>query len=457
MFNSLRSKSSASVQTVSNKLKLKKTTAGDDHNVSLMVAEYENIHVVLQKIIDDATRLQVSWHDMAYTQLGISEAFKDLYNPIATSVDETDEPRITRVATPTPQLQCALNFQDTCTGLQQELVDEITGIESLLLRPATDAQAYLLPLKKDIKKRDKTRVDYENALSKSTKLKRKPGRTPKEEVQLEKAQSETQVLLAMFEEADTHLRKTLFPLINAASEIIPYLLASVVLIQNRLLGIYYTIMHEFCLDNNFPSPAPDMDVVASDWSGSFQPIVEKVESFAIVRKHSLPMVRRSATDRPPVRHTTSLQRPPTVRIPSAPASNSLPPATSTESPQPSSNTYSKTAMLGNSGVPTDFTTATVLRGKHSMSSLQHGQYSASFSQAAIAKKKPPPPPVPKIKPQCQFVEALYDFQGEGVGDLSFRAGDRIRIIQKTDTDQDWWQGELGGCQGHFPANYCRLI
>lgn len=50
MLSSLRSKSSASVQTVSNKLKFKKRSADDDHNVSLMVREYENIHVVLQKV-----------------------------------------------------------------------------------------------------------------------------------------------------------------------------------------------------------------------------------------------------------------------------------------------------------------------------------------------------------------------------------------------------------------------
>ncbi len=51
--------------------------------------------------------------------------------------------------------------------------------------------------------------------------------------------------------------------------------------------------------------------------------------------------------------------------------------------------------------------------------------------------------------------AQYAFNGQGEGDLSFREGDRIKIVKKTDTLDDWWVGELGGVEGNFPANYCK--
>lgn len=54
--------------------------------------------------------------------------------------------------------------------------------------------------------------------------------------------------------------------------------------------------------------------------------------------------------------------------------------------------------------------------------------------AIAAKKKPPPPPPPKsraLKKLDEYVVAIYDFQGQSDGDLSFREGDRIKIIQKT--------------------------
>ncbi|EON97038.1 putative sh3 domain signaling protein [Phaeoacremonium minimum UCRPA7] len=76
----------------------------------------------------------------------------------------------------------------------------------------------------------------------------------------------------------------------------------------------------------------------------------------------------------------------------------------------------------------------------------------------IGKKKPPPPPPPKRIPSTrpdEYVVALYDFVGQGAGDLSFSEGDMIKIVKKTNTDQDWWVGELAGVRGNFPANYCK--
>ena len=80
-----------------------------------------------------------------------------------------------------------------------------------------------------------------------------------------------------------------------------------------------------------------------------------------------------------------------------------------------------------------------------------------FQQAAIAKKKPPPPPPKRIgSSNSLFAVALYAFDGQNNGDLSFREGDRIKVVKKTDSTDDWWEGELNGAKGSFPANYCKL-
>ena len=85
------------------------------------------------------------------------------------------------------------------------------------------------------------------------------------------------------------------------------------------------------------------------------------------------------------------------------------------------------------------------------------QSSSSIASSIAGKKKPPAPPVKK-KPsfQAQFVTALYDFTGQGEGDLSFREGQQIRVVKKSDSTDDWWLGELDGVQGSFPANYVKL-
>jgi amphiphysin len=79
---------------------------------------------------------------------------------------------------------------------------------------------------------------------------------------------------------------------------------------------------------------------------------------------------------------------------------------------------------------------------------------SSSSVNSEKKRPPPPPPKPSVSPKPDFVVARYDFAGESQGDLAFRAGDRIKIVKKTDSLEDWWEGELNGNRGMFPRNYC---
>lgn len=52
------------------------------------------------------------------------------------------------------------------------------------------------------------------------------------------------------------------------------------------------------------------------------------------------------------------------------------------------------------------------------------------------------------------VTATHVFAGEQPGDLSFVPGDRITVITKTDSQFDWWEGQLeDGRVGIFPANF----
>ena len=56
-------------------------------------------------------------------------------------------------------------------------------------------------------------------------------------------------------------------------------------------------------------------------------------------------------------------------------------------------------------------------------------------------------------PSPVTVTAMYDFAGQSAGDLAFREGDLIRVLKKTGSTDEWWEGELNGVKGSFPANY----
>jgi amphiphysin len=87
-------------------------------------------------------------------------------------------------------------------------------------------------------------------------------------------------------------------------------------------------------------------------------------------------------------------------------------------------------------------------------------YTAGGAAAAAADaKRPPPPPPMKPKPGAatavQHVVALYDYTATAEGDLSFNAGDRIEVVERTASAEDWWTGKVNGQQGVFPGNYVR--
>ena len=59
----------------------------------------------------------------------------------------------------------------------------------------------------------------------------------------------------------------------------------------------------------------------------------------------------------------------------------------------------------------------------------------------------PLPPAPEVN---ELHKAIYSFQGEHDGDLSFPEGSILTILKK---EKDWWLGEYNGNQGMFPSNY----
>ncbi|KAG0145776.1 hypothetical protein CROQUDRAFT_133564 [Cronartium quercuum f. sp. fusiforme G11] len=55
------------------------------------------------------------------------------------------------------------------------------------------------------------------------------------------------------------------------------------------------------------------------------------------------------------------------------------------------------------------------------------------------------------KPAPRRVKALYDFEPNDEGELAFKEGDVIRVIDSA--YKDWWKGEFRGQIGIFPVNY----
>lgn len=307
----------------------------------------------------------------------------------------------------------------------------------------------------------------------------------------------------MYNAADADLRQRLPNLISLLFSLAPYILRAQVEVQNRMLAHYYTVLNAFCEEEGLPSPPPSMDQVAQEWEYAHQDARERIESLnclvqgkAIRRENEAQNQnqRPSLGNRTPSTGTTSsvassLRGRPSMAPPFlAPK----PCGRETRSPSPASSAFTprgsisvassaSTHSLPSGGdhykppppvtmpkpnpAPSPVVTPfiqpaappTGIRMQPAGPNVDHFQLNhqtkagnTSSELAHMIKRKRPPPPPAASKPV--FVTAAYDFQGQG-DELSFREGDRIRVTRKTASNDDWWDGELNGVKGPFPANY----
>lgn len=81
----------------------------------------------------------------------------------------------------------------------------------------------------------------------------------------------------------------------------------------------------------------------------------------------------------------------------------------------------------------------------------------SSSESGTAQQAGPPQPLPSgtTAATVSRVRALFDFQPSEPGELQFRKGDIIAVLESV--YKDWWKGSLRGQTGIFPLNYVEKL
>ncbi|KAL6705452.1 hypothetical protein ACN47E_006717 [Coniothyrium glycines] len=468
------------------------TRTPNEADVEAMLHDFNDSQAMLEKLEASAKQWRDAWTNILNHQLATVEGLYTIFKPLGGEGTNTNH---VAAETPHATLDRIHGLQDAFSELKTDMMEEVKDIDRKLIVPAKLARDALKPMEKAIKKREDAKVDYERYKSRCEALQKKATRSERENTALAKHEMDLERSTHAYQLADENLRDRL-PRLNAATfSILPHLLTNQIVLQNNLIGNLYTVLHQYSHEQGFPDPPPEPEEVIPEWDGNFTPLRKELEQGSSllksgkaihqpmrlpdkgetltglgIRNKVMPGRRVSSNDSVPTvtgrpRPSATLSSPaengPPLNLSSKPsigALNASKPRIPSSSPHltPGLESYGRRAS------------STSQASSHSNGTNGNDYFGRVASNLAIAspayspnpaagKKKPPPPPPPKKigSFQPEYVTAMYDFDSHTVGDLSFREGDRIRVVKKTQSSQDWWEGEINGVKGSFPANYCK--
>lgn len=95
------------------------------------------------------------------------------------------------------------------------------------------------------------------------------------------------------------------------------------------------------------------------------------------------------------------------------------------------------------------------RKKHVPAATTSAPAAASSSGAQAAAQQQQPVPSGTTAATVSRVRALFDFVPSEPGELEFKKGDVIAVLESV--YKDWWRGSLKGKTGIFPLNYVEKL
>ncbi|KAK3301392.1 BAR domain-containing protein [Chaetomium fimeti] len=432
---------------------------------------FDELESETKRLHDESRKYFDAINGMLAHQIAFSQAMTEIYKPISGRVSDPDS----LVVHGNPEgIRACEEYEAVVKDLQETLAPELEMIESRVIRPADELLDVIKVIRKTALKREHKKLDYDRRRATLKKLQDKKDKTAKDEKATWKAENEVEQSTQEFNYFNDLLKDELPKLFALEREFIQPLFQSFYYMQ---LNIFYTL-HERMqrVDIGYFDLTLDVEEAFLKKRGDVQ---ERAEALSIVK------FKTSGQKRPPKygpkprpaaleggSNTAGLltagpsHPSPTPELePTNPSTGAaaipLPPPAST-SPAPSKSPVP--AALRPTWQPrqsevTDHPPPPYSPGLPGANS-NNGPVSPALAAAAAAKSKPPPPkPKPSrlsATPKVETVTALYDYAAQAEGDLSFRAGDVIEVVARTQNGNEWWTGRVEGREGQFPGNYVQL-
>lgn len=352
-------------------------------------------------------------------QIEFSKAMTELYKPIS---GRASDPSTYTIEGNPEGIQACEEYEAIVRDLQETLAPELEMIESRIISPANELLDIIKIVRKVTVKREHKKLDYDRHRTTLKKLEEKKDKSLKDEKALYKAENDVEQATQEYNHYNDLLKEELPKLFQLEAEFIAPLFQSFYYMQ---LNVFYTL-HE---------KMQGVNIGYFDLTRDVEEAYEEKKGDAKERAEELTIVHFK---------TTGGRR--TIASKFGSAKDKLASESKLSSP-----TYRRSADYTEKPPP-PYTPS----GAAGTTMIGRANSTGGTGLVAAAKSKPaPPPPKPKpgflAKSNVETVTALYDYEAQAHGDLSFSAGDVIEIVQRTNNENEWWSGKLNGREGQFPG------
>ncbi|RSH87256.1 hypothetical protein EHS25_003165 [Saitozyma podzolica] len=316
-------------------------------------------------------------------------------------------------------------YQTLMEEMRETLTPELELIDSRIVQPCKELNDICKKIRKSCTKRDHKLIDFDRHNNSLNKLREKKEKSLKDEKNLFTVEQDFELAAGEYEHHNNLLKTELPTFLQMATRFIDPLFHSFYYMQ---LNVYYIMLEKVqsFADGKYDLERKDIENIYLEQRGD---AAEQLDELQITKR-----VVSTAKMLQTHRQSSGSSHSPSITS-----------KTSGLGRAPSASYASKKETEAYGAAPPSRTLAAP------------PPYTSTASTDSIKKKAPPPPPPLKPKPSYGtpkvYCTAIFDFEAQAEGDLGFRAGDRIEIIERTENPDDWWTGKLNGVTGIFPGTY----
>jgi len=382
----------------------------------------------------DTPRYFDAINSMLDHQIEFSKACAEIYKPISGRMSDPDS----FVVDGNPEgIRACEEYEAIVQDLKASLQPELEMIQARVVRPADELLEIIKQVRKLASKRDHKQLDFDRHRATLKKLEDKKDKDLKDEKKLYKAEADCEQATQDYMYFNDLLKGELPELFRLEREFIGPLFQSFYYMQ---LNVFYTLHERMqSIDIGYFNLTLGIEDAFEAKRGDIQ---QQAETLAIVHFKTKGMGR---PQRPQSKYTQKLLG----NSSSSPAGSSS--ALARRNSHESYDADSAPPPYSTNGLGSPSGSTDISRAK------------SAAGYGALAKSKGAAPPPPKPKPSrlggaaLETVTALYDYEAQAEGDLSFSTGDVIEIVTRTQNENEWWIGKVHGRQGQFPGESVFLM